>query len=498
MTTPAAKLEWAHEWIKTQKVSWVGGEWVAHIQGSQFTSINPATTQPLSTLCLGTSEIVDQAVRESKSALQSSEWARMSTKARAAVLQKMGRIIREHHVELATLETLDNGKLFREAFEDDIPEAADVFDYYAGWINKIYGETCPVGPDYLNYTLNEPVGVCGLIVPWNFPFLLACWKLAPCLAMGNTAIIKPSPYTSLSLVYFMELLDREKVLPLGVVNLVLGGAEVGDLLTKHAGIDKISFTGSTNVGKRIVQNSGESNLKQVSLELGGKSPNIIFEDIADVDAVLQRSFQAMFSHKGEKCSEPTRFLIHRKHYDSMIEVLSQKANEVICGDPFDSKSGQGAQCNEEHFNKILRYIEIGKKEGAKLVAGGTRDSIGSNANGYFVRPTIFADVESQMKISQDEIFGPVLVISRFDTDEEAIRLANDSIYGLAAGLWTQDISRAHRVASKLQAGMVFINRYGCYDFASPFGGYKQSGWGKEMAIYSLKSYTKTKSVWVKL
>jgi aldehyde dehydrogenase (NAD+) len=498
MTLSKAKLDWANEWMKTQKVSWVGGEWVTHVHGATSTSINPANRQALSTLCLGSPDVVDQAVRESRSALLSKDWAGLSTKARAEVLQKMGRLIREHHVELATLETLDNGKLYREAFEDDIPEAADVFDYYAGWINKTYGETCPVGPAYLNYTVNEPIGVCGLIVPWNFPFLLACWKLAPCLAMGNTAIVKPSPYTSLSLLYFMEVLDREKILPQGVVNLVLGGSEVGELLTKHPGIDKISFTGSTNVGKRIVQNAGESNLKQVSLELGGKSPNIIFEDIADPSAVIERSFQAMFSHKGEKCSEPTRFLIHRKHYTSMVETLAQKANAVVCGDPFDPQSDQGAQCNEEHFNKILRYIELGKKEGARLVAGGGRDLHPINANGYFVRPTIFADVKGQMKISQDEIFGPVLAISVFDTDEEAVQMANDSIYGLAAGLWTQDITRAHRVASQLQAGMVFINRYGCYDFASPFGGFKQSGWGKEMAIHSLKSYTKTKSVWLKL
>jgi aldehyde dehydrogenase (NAD+) len=316
--------------------------------------------------------------------------------------------------------------------------------------------------------------------------------------MGNTVVIKPSPFTTLSTLRLFEILHEECELPPGMVNLVCGGAEVGAAIASHAHINKVSFTGSTSTGKKILHGAADSNLKTVTLELGGKSPNILFDDAPDLEFAIKRSYEAMFSHKGEKCSEPTRLLVHRSLYSRVVDQLSAMAEAVVCGNQFDGKSQQGAQCNKQQFDKIMSYIESGKGAGARLVAGGTQDKQGENGKGLFVRPTIFSDVDNKMAIAQDEIFGPVLVITPFESEDEAVAIANDTIYGLAAGLWTADVSRAHRVASKLDAGMIFINRYGCYDFCSPFGGFKQSGWGKEMAVHSLDAYTRLKSVWLKI
>jgi aldehyde dehydrogenase (NAD+) len=419
----------------------------------------------------------------------------MTRAERASALNRIAAVIRKHQNELAALETLCNGKTFKESLYDDLPESASVFEYYAGWIDKIYGETCPVEQGFVNFTLREPVGPCALIVPWNFPLLLACWKIAPALAMGNTVVVKPSPMTSLTMIRLAEIIHAEGILPRGVFNVVTGGRETGEALTRHKSIAKVSFTGGTDTGRSILKGSAESNLKAVTLELGGKSPNIIFEDAKNLEAVIDRSFQAMFSHKGEKCSEPTRLLVHRSLHDRVVKALVEKAEKVRCGDPFADTTEQGPQCFEDHMKKILSYIESGLKEGARCVAGGKRDDSAECKKGFFVRPTIFTNVTPAMKIFQEEIFGPVLAVSVFDTEEQAIELANATRYGLAAGLYTADADRAMRVARKLEAGMVFVNRYGCYDFASPFGGYKESGWGKEMAIHSLEAYTRRKSIW---
>ncbi|WP_027417626.1 aldehyde dehydrogenase family protein [Aneurinibacillus terranovensis] len=493
-TIQPAKLEWAKEWLKDTKKFYIGGQWIKGITTSS--SINPANGQEVGTFYDSTPKHVDQAVEAARKAFTGQEWGKMSRKERAKKLHAIAAVIREHQAELATLESLDNGKLYKEAFVDDMGEAADIFDYYAGWTDKFYGENNPVDGDFLSYTVRQPVGVCGQIVPFNFPLLMAAWKIAPALAMGNTVILKPSDKTSFSAIRFFELVDEANILPPGVINLVLGGAEVGSAISNHNGIDKITFTGSTNIGKQLVRDSANSNLKTVTLELGGKSPNIIFDDVPNLDFAIERSFYGLFTHKGEKCSAPTRLFVQRGIYDKVIDGIVKFASSYKLGDPFDPTSDQGPQCSEEHMERILGYIQSGIEEGARVVVGGERDVEGEKANGFYIKPTIFADVTNDMKIAREEIFGPVLCIIPFDTEEEVVQMANDTIYGLAAGLWTRNIARAQRVANQLEAGQVFINRYGCYDFASPFGGFKQSGWGKEYAIHSLESYTKTKAIWI--
>lgn len=489
-----AKLDWAKEWLKKPKLFYAGGKFTAPQGSGRWKVINPSNEEVLCEVPVANSNDLGVVVEAASKAFKSGVWSESERKKRREALIRIGQIIREHSEELATLESLCNGKLFAESLVDDVPESADVFDYYAGWIDKIYGDTVPVDPGYLNYTRREPVGVCALIVPWNFPLLLACWKIAPALAMGNTVIVKPSEYTPLSLLRLAELIHEKANLPEGVFNLILGDSETGRLITEHPNIQKISFTGSTAVGRKVLTGAAQSNLKTVTLELGGKSPNILFADLPDLEAALDRSCTAMFSHKGEKCSEPTRILIEDSIYDKAIAGLVERAGKIKLGDAFEEGVDQGAQAHSAHYQKVLDYIELGKKEGAKLLCGGPV----AGRKGFFVKPTLFSEVLPQMRIAQEEIFGPVLVAIRFKTEEEAIQIANSTPYGLASGLWTSDLSRAHRVAAKLDSGMVFVNRYGCYDFASPFGGFKQSGWGKEMAIHSLDAYTKTKSVWIKL
>lgn len=487
-------LAWAQEWLQKPKQQYINGQWVSG-NGADWAVRNPANKEVLCNIAMADAEQVEQAAVVANQRHEAGTWNKVSRTERANFLRQIANLIRANTEKLALLETLPNGKLFSESMTDDIPTCADIFDYYAGWTDKFYGETSPVEDGFLNYTLKEPVGVCGLIAPWNFPLYQASLKIAPALAMGNTVIIKPSEYTPLTTIFLMELIDSELDIPAGVINMLLTDGPAANQLTMSHNVHKVSFTGSTGVGRKIVQNSGASNLKAATLELGGKSPCIFFEDTPDLDGAIDRAFTVMFSHKGEKCSEPTRFLIHDSIYDYVMEKLVAKAEAIKCGDPLAEGVDQGPQANEVQFNKIMEYIEIGKSE-ATLVAGGYADTEGDNANGYFIRPTIFSEVSPTARIAQEEIFGPVLSCIRFHTDEEAINIANNTEYGLAAGLYTADVSRAHRVAEQLDAGMLFINRYGCYGLAAPFGGFKQSGWGKEMAIHSLSSYTKTKGVWL--
>ncbi len=487
------RIEWAKNWLKDTKSCYINGEWVM-ASGSKVESYNPATGELNGTLQGASEADVNAAVQAAREAFDNGPWKTMPLRERGAIMRKLAVILRENCEEIATIETLDNGKLFTESLED-VENVATFMDYYSGWVDKHYGDVNPVSGNFFSYTIYEPIGVCGQIIPWNYPMDMAGFKLGPALAMGNTIVMKPSSVTSFSMIRFVELIHEAGILPKGVLNLIVGKGSVGSFISRHEQVDKLAFTGSTGVGRTLIHDSADSNMKPLTLELGGKSPNIIFADAPDLDFAISRSFVAMFCGKGEKCSEPTRLFVERPVYQKVVDGLVEQAKSWKVGDPFDPSNHQGAQVSKDHFDSIMNYIEIGKQEGARLVCGGDRNVEGSNANGYFINPTIFADCTNEMRISREEIFGPVLVVIPFDTEEEAVAMANDSPYGLAAGFWTADIARTQRVAKQLQAGQIFINRYGNYDPASPFGGNKTSGWGKECAKVSLENYTHAKAIW---
>jgi aldehyde dehydrogenase (NAD+) len=481
-------------WARPSKGLYIDGAW--RPAGETRPCRDPARLEVITEVGQASAEEVDAAVAAARQAFRGAAWGGVTRKERADRLRAAGALIRNKAEELAAIIALENGKTYLEALEDDMPDTADIFDYYAGWTDKLYGETAPVERGFLNYIVREPVGVCGLIVPWNFPLLLAMWKIAPALAMGNTVVVKPSELTPLSLLRCLELFHEAGIFPLGVLNVVTGDGAVGALISRHPDIDKLSFTGSTATGKQVAQDAAASNLKTVTLELGGKAPVLVFDDTPDLAAAVGRCVQVHFSQKGEKCTEPTRLLIQDGVYDHFAAAVTERVGRIRLGDPFDPQTSQGPQCGEAQQRKILDYIAKGRAAGAKLLAGGEAASPAEAPQGFFVAPTVFGEVDNNLAIAREEIFGPVLVLQRFATEDQAIQMANDTPYGLAAGLYTADLSRAHRVAAALDAGQVFVNRYGCYDFASPFGGFRQSGWGKEMGVHSLHAYTRQKSVWI--
>lgn len=473
----------------------IDGKWVDAVSGKTFPSINPATGQVLTQLADGDARDVDVAVQSARRAFESGSWGEMSASDRGRILWKIGDLIDKYNEELGTLETLDNGKPIFESCQVDMPMVAEVFRYYAGWTTKIHGETVPVRGPFLHYTLREPVGVVAAIVPWNFPLLLASWKVAPALAAGNTVVLKPAPWTSLTALRLAEI-AQEAGLPAGALNVITGSSDdLGRALVRHPGVAKIAFTGSTLTGQEIARVSADT-LKHVTLELGGKSPNIVLSD-ADIDGAVRGATIGIFYGKGEVCAAGSRLFVERKIHDEFMQKLVDRAKKLQPGDPLDPKTKFGALVSEPQMNKVLGYIEKGKSEGAKLVAGGGRSSI-PNGNGYFVQPTVFDGVKNDMTIAREEIFGPVLAAIEFDDMEEAIREANKNPYGLAAAVWTRDIAKAHRIARRLEAGTVWINTYNNYDPAAAFGGYKMSGYGRELSMHALESYTQVKSVWVNL
>ncbi len=472
---------------------YIGGEWTDADDGGTFEVENPARAEVVTEVAEGGAADIDRAVAAARHAFEDGEWASMSARQRGQLLWKLSQRLEERKKEFATVETLNNGKpLFESGI--DMAMTIQTFEYYAGWATKIEGETIPVSvPSQFCYTLREPVGVVGAIVPWNFPLNLASWKVAPALAAGCTVVLKPATETPLTALLLADA-AAEVGIPPGVLNVVPGrGSTAGEALVAHPGVDKIAFTGSTEVGVRIARVAAET-VKRVTLELGGKSPNIVFAD-ADLPIAAKGALTGIFYGKGEVCAAGSRLLVEKSAHEQLVDMVAEGADKLQVGDPFDKATRIGAVVSERQMETVLGYIEKGKQEGAEVVAGGGRADIGP---GYFVRPTVFDGVTPEMTIAREEIFGPVLATLDFEDVEEAIERANDSMYGLAAAVWTRDIKKAHYVASRLKAGTVWINTYNLYDAASPFGGYKASGYGRDLGRHALEGYTQVKSVWVDL
>src|ERR1700733_3631914 len=471
----------------------IDGKWVNAASGKTFETINPSTGDVIAHVAAADKADVDKAVDAARRAFETGAWSTTPASERGRLLNKLADLLEQNKEELAALETLNNGKPISDSLNADLPLAIACYRYYAGWADKIHGKTIPTPGRYFCYTRHEPVGVVGQIIPWNFPLLMQAWKLGPALACGCTVVMKPAEQTPLSALRVGELI-QEASFPPGVVNLLPGyGPTAGQAISRHMGIDKVAFTGSTEVGHMIMEDSAQSNLKRVTLELGGKSPNIVFAD-PDLDAAAQGSHFGLFFNQGQCCCAGSRLFVEQSIHEKFVDkLLSLNKNRKV-GDPFDPTTEQGPQVSEEQFDKVMGYIDSGKREGAKLLCGGKR--VGDH--GYFISPTIFDNVKDEMKISREEIFGPVMSVIPFKSIDEDVRRANNTAYGLAAAVWTKDVSKAHAIAARLRAGTVWVNCYDVFDAAAPFGGFKQSGIGRELGEYGLQNYTEVKTVTVQI
>lgn len=471
----------------------IDGQWIEPSTGRYFKTINPATEESITEVAEADGSDVDRAVAAARKAFEGKAWSSMAAAQRGRILWKMADLLETRIDEFALLETLDAGKPLTESRNVDMAECIEVLRYYAGSATKITGETLPAKEASFVYTVREPIGVVAAITPWNFPLLLAVWKIAPALAAGNTVVHKPASWTPLTALKFAEIC-QEAGLPEGVLNVVTGpGVAVGRALATHPGIDKVSFTGETATGKSIMRDAADT-LKKVSLELGGKSPNIVFAD-ADLDAAARGATNGIFFNKGEVCCAGSRLFVEKAVHEALMERILARVKKMTVGDPLDKDTRMGPVISKTQLEKVERYIEIGRREGAKLVYGGNRPD---QPKGYYLNPTVFDGVSNDMKIAREEIFGPVLATIPFEGMEEVVRKGNDSIYGLAAAVWTRDIKKAFHAAHALRAGTVWVNTYNMFDAAAPFGGTKQSGYGRELGQEALDLYTQVKTVWVDL
>jgi phenylacetaldehyde dehydrogenase len=473
----------------------IDGKWVAAASGKTFPVYNPATGEVLAQVAEGDREDINRAVKAARKAFEVGPWSKMTSSERGRMIWKLGDLLEQHLEEFAQLESLDNGKPLAVARVADIPLAVDLLRYMAGWATKIEGNTIPISAGggkakFLAYTLREPIGVVGQIIPWNFPLLMAAWKLGPALATGCTIVLKPAEQTPLSALFLAELI-AEAGIPDGVVNVVPGyGETAGAALAAHPDVDKVAFTGSTEVGKLILQ-AAAGNLKKVSLELGGKSPNVVFDD-ADLQSTIHGAANAIFFNHGQCCCAGSRLYVEQAIFDDVVSGVAERAKNIKLGHGFHPDTTMGPLVSEEQMNRVCSYLDAGLNEGAEAVVGGKR----CEGLGYFVEPTVMVKTNSEMKVVKEEIFGPVVCAMPFKDPDKLVAEANQSEYGLAAAVWTRDLSKAHRIAEKLRAGTVWINCYNVFDAAMPFGGYKQSGWGREMGHEVLEQYTEVKAVCV--
>lgn len=481
-------------WLSKPRPMLINGKWVRAKSGKVFEVHDPATEMLLATVAEGDAADIDDAVRAARAALEQGPWSRMSPSARGRIIHRIGDLILEHLDELAQLESLDNGKPFSVARVADVPLSADMFHYMSGWATKIEGKHIAISHlaapgEYLSFTRPEPIGVVGQIIPWNFPLLMAAWKLAPALATGCTVVLKVAEETPLSALMLGELL-QEAGLPDGVVNIVPGfGETAGAALAAHPGVDKVAFTGSTEVGRLIVQ-AASRDLKKVSLELGGKSPNIILGD-ADIDAAIDGATAGIFFNHGQCCNAGSRLFVQEKIFDKVVAGIAANAGKIKLGVGMDPATEMGPLVSQVQYGRVTGYLKAGLEEGARALTGGSAHG----NNGYFVKPTVLVDTTPNMKVVREEIFGPVLVAIPFgEVNDKLIDDANDSIYGLAAGVWSRDMAKAQQIGNRIKAGTVWINCYHVFDSALPFGGYKQSGWGREMGQAVLSNYLETKAI----
>ena len=492
MTIAAEVTKTTRDFVGTTRRLLIDGQWVEAASGKTFVTTDPATEQEITNVAHGEAEDIDRAVAAARRAFEAGPWRTITPSARGQIIWRLADLLEKHADEFAELEALDNGKPLSVARTADVPLAVDLFRYMAGWATKIEGNTIPISvPGTLAYTLMEPVGVVGQIIPWNFPLLMAAWKLGPALAVGCTVVLKPAEQTPLSALRLGELF-QEAGLPDGVLNIVTGFGDAGARLAAHPGVDKVAFTGSTEVGKLVVQ-AASGNLKKVSLELGGKAPLIIYRD-ADIDTAIANAATAAFFNHGQCCTSGSRLYVEHDIYDDVVTGIAEQARKIRVAPAFDPGTQMGPLISGEQFERVTGYLAAGFAEGATALAGGGRHG----DTGYFIEPTVLTNVSQDMTIVREEIFGPVLPAMAFDDPREIAAAANDTNYGLAAGVWTRDISKAHKTAALIRAGTIWVNTYHVYDAALPFGGYKESGWGREMGHQVLNNYLESKSVVVGL